>query len=186
MKNDAVVKMEQDDLTFRLATLADAPAIMSIIDYARHQMLAEGKQQWNESYPVLQHIEADILSGHAYVMCLCDKIVAYGAIIFGEEPAYRHIQKGQWLSEQPYVVVHRLAVSGTARKRGLGTLFMQWVEKLMLERGVYSFKVDTNFDNFAMQRVLEKLHFCYCGEIKYERGTRMAYEKIVMKMNAAH
>lgn len=168
------------DIMLRPATFADVPTIMDIIDYARRRMLAEGKQQWNEAYPTSEHIEADIRGGYGYVMCLRGGIVAYGAIIFGEEPAYRHITKGQWLSEQPYVVLHRLAVSGSVRERGLGTLFMQRVEELMRERGIHSFKVDTNFDNFAMQRVLEKLHFHYCGEIAYERGTRMAYEKLCL------
>ena len=30
-----------------------------------------------------------------------------------------------------------------------------------------------------MHRMLEKLGFSYCGEILYQRGSRMAYEKLL-------
>ncbi len=174
--------LKPNDTLFRPATQADLNDIMDIIDYARQRMLAEGKRQWDEHYPQREHIEADIRGGYGHVLCQSGEVVAYGAILFGKEPepAYRHLTGGTWLSEQPYVVVHRLAVAGTARGRGFGLLLMSQVESLMRERGVRSFKVDTNFDNFAMQHILEKMHFRYCGDIHYgERGSRMAYEKII-------
>lgn len=167
------------EVVFRRALEGDAGSIMEIIDFARQKMLAEGKQQWDEGYPLRSDIDADISGGDAYVLCIGGRVVAYGVIIFGEEPAYRHIVNGKWLSDQPYVVVHRLAVSGRERRRGLGRLFMQRVEQMMAERGVHSFKVDTNFDNEAMLHMLDKLSFSYCGEINYERGTRMAFEKVL-------
>ena len=36
---------------------------------------------------------------------------------------------------------------------------MQKVEELSRSQGIHSFKVDTNFDNFYMHRMLEKLGF---------------------------
>ena len=41
--------------------------------------------------------------------------------MFTGEPSYAVIQ-GKWLSEQPYVVLHRLAVSGEARGGGVGII----------------------------------------------------------------
>ena len=49
----------------------------------------------------------------------------------------------------------------------------------VLPRGIRSFKVDTNYDNFYMQRVFSRLGFTYCGRIRYEAGERMAYEKLL-------
>ena len=89
------------------------------------------------------------------------------------------IRDGSWLSEQPYVVVHRLAVANEMKQKGIASLFMQKVEELSRSQGIHSFKVDTNFDNFYMHRMLEKLGFSYCGEILYQRGSRMAYEKLL-------
>ena len=50
---------------------------------------------------------------------------------------------------------------------------------LALSRDIRSFKVDTNYDNFYMQRVFSRLGFTYCGRIRYDAGERMAYEKLL-------
>lgn len=169
-----------ENYTFRKASAADAGAIMEIIDFARHKMLDEGRRQWDEHYPALRDIMADIDHGHGYVICRAGRIAAYGAICFDGEPAYGDID-GQWQSnaDEPYMVVHRLAVAGGERRQGLGSLFLQQAWQLMLRQGIRSFRIDTNFDNDAMLGVLEKMGFSYCGEIHYGRGTRRAYEKVV-------
>lgn len=167
------------EITFRKASPDDAEIIMEIIDYARRKMLDEGKKQWDENYPTRVHIDADIAGGLGHVICIDGRPEAYGAICLNEEPAYNNITGGKWLSDLPYVVVHRLAVSEQKRRIGLGMLFMQHVETIMRQRGIESFKVDTNYDNRAMIGLLDKMHFIYCGEIKYDRGKRMAYEKLL-------
>ena len=45
--------------------------------------------------------------------------------------------------------------------------------------GVTSFRVDTNYDNFYMLRIFDKLGFTYCGEVCYDSGLRRAYEKLL-------
>lgn len=122
------------------------------------------------------HIADDITKGHAYVLCRELIPVAYAAVSFDGEPVYWYID-GKWLSSGPFVVVHRLAVADGMKGKGLATLFMQNVEKMSLKKGVTSFRVDTNFDNVSMQKVLEKLGFTYCGEITFQKGRRLAYEK---------
>lgn len=163
---------------FRHATDTDFPRIREIVESAKAQMAREGRQQWNETYPAAEHISADIREGYAYVLCHETTPVAYGAVSFDGEPVYRDID-GKWLSADPFVVVHRLAVADEMKGKGLATIFMQEVERMSRDRGVTSFKVDTNFDNLSMQKVLEKLGFSYCGEICFQRGTRMAYEKLI-------
>ena len=158
--------------------MTEIDRIMEIIDEAKQQMRREGKNQWDEEYPVRQHIETDIDDGNAYVMVLEERIVAYGAIVFTGEPAYNDMQ-GRWLSEQPYVVLHRLAVTESAKGHGIGRLFIQEVERLGSSAGVHSFKVDTNHDNTRMLRLLDKTGFTFCGQIFYPQGARMAYEKLL-------
>lgn len=162
--------------TFRLATENDAARIWEILQQAKAQMYREGKQQWDESYPLPRNVEEDIRNGYAHVLCREDVAMAYGAVTFDGEPAYNTIQ-GKWLSEKPYVVVHRLAVADEAKRQGVATRFMQEVEKLAVAKGVYSFKVDTNYDNFYMQRMMKTLGFTHCGTVHYPRGERMGYEK---------
>lgn len=168
----------EHEYTLKQATIDDFTLIWEIILQAKAQMYKEGRQQWDESYPTHNHILTDIHNGYAYVLCNGQKIIAYAAIVFDGEPTYQSIQ-GKWLSNLPYVVVHRLAVSDEMKHCGIATLFMKEVEKLSIEKGVYSFKVDTNFDNFGMQKVLEKCGFIYCGEIIFQGGARIAYEKLL-------
>lgn len=119
----------------------------------------------------LKPIALDIIK--SYTLCNKESIVACGTVVFVKDI------KGKWLSESPYVVLHRLAVAEDMKCKGIATIFMQEVEKLSKGKGVYSFKVDTNFDNFSMQKVLEKLGFTYCGEIFFQGGSRIAYEKLL-------
>ena len=106
------------------------------------------------------------------------QIVAYGAVVFTGESSYNDIQ-GKWLTEQPYVVLHRLAVSECDKGHGIGQRFMEEVERMSVAKGVFSFKVDTNHDNERMLRVLEKTGFTYCGNIFFQGDYRMAYEKLL-------
>lgn len=163
-------------MNLRLATLADLPRIWEMILQAKAQMYREGKQQWDESYPLEEHMRIDIEKQYAYVLQENGAVIAYAAVVFDGEPAYDAID-GQWLSKQPYVVVHRVAVADEAKRRGVAVRLMQEVEKLAFSKGLHSFKVDTNYDNFYMQKVLQKCGFTYCGIIHYPRGDRWGYEK---------
>lgn len=164
------------NFTFRQATTGDIDSIMTIIRQAVEQMRREYKHQWDDEYPQRSHIAADVAQGCGYVMLCGGQLAAYGAVIFSGEPSYEGI-RGRWLTDGPYVVLHRLAVADAVKGQGVAVRFMAEVEKMAVAKGVHSFKVDTNYDNTRMRRVLCKLGFAYCGDISYPQGDRMAYEK---------
>ena len=194
-----------EQLLFRRAAAADIPRIMRIIARAQAQMRAAGSQQWQDGYPVESDIARDIGRGDGYVLSLpaadpaagsagsalpdrdslpdmlpggsaAGEAVAYGAAVFDGEPAYGAID-GAWLTGGDYVVLHRLAVADGEKGRGVAAEFMRRTEALARGRGVGSFRVDTNFDNRYMLRMLERLGFAYCGKIVYGSGERLAFEK---------
>ena len=167
------------DYTFRKATYDEVCRIMEIIEEAKQQMKREGKHQWDENYPTRCNIENDIKNNNAYVMLMDGQIVAYGAAVFTGEHAYNEIN-GKWLTNQPYVVLHRLAVAEQTKGHGIGLLYIKEVEKLALATGVKSFKIDTNHDNSRMLRLLEKTGFTFCGKIRYQQGERIAFEKLLL------
>lgn len=167
-----------EKLTFRKADEADAMRIWLMIEQAKKQMQQLGSQQWQDGYPIPETIACDIAFGYGYVLCNEEGAVAYGSVIFDSEPAYEAIE-GKWMDDEPYVVVHRLAVANEMKQQGVGTLFMQKVEEFSRQQNVHRFRVDTNFDNHYMHKILERLRFAYCGEIQYDRGARMAYEKSI-------
>ncbi len=103
-------------------------------------------------------------------------VVAYGAVVFDGEPAYDAIE-GAWLTDGEYVVLHRMAVADGEKARGVATEFMRRVEAMAHGRGTGSMRVDTNFDNRYMLRMLGRLGFVYCGKVRYRSGERLAFEK---------
>lgn len=103
-------------------------------------------------------------------------VVAYGAVVFDGEPAYEAIE-GAWLTDGDYVVLHRMAVANGEKGRGVATEFMRRVEAMACGRGTGSMRVDTNFDNRYMLRMLGRLGFVYCGKVRYRSGERLAFEK---------
>lgn len=170
-----------DLLQFRKASAEDAARILEIIRQAQAQMRAAGSRQWQNGYPALGDILRDIERGYGYVLCqpgdaVPEAVVAYGAVVFDGEAAYDAIE-GEWQTPEPYVVLHRLAVADEMKRRGVAGEFLRRVGMLALGRGVEAFRVDTNFDNRYMLRLLEKTGFRYCGKIWYDSGERLAFEK---------
>lgn len=165
---------------FRSATPADIPRILQIIRQAQRRMAAAGSLQWQDGYPAPEDIAADLARGYGYVICPAGKqeAAAYGAIVFDGEPAYEALE-GRWLTNGPYVAVHRLAAADEALGQGIGTEFLEHAGRLARERGIAAFRIDTNFDNRRMLRILAKSGFIYCGKVFYRSGEREAFEKIL-------
>jgi len=164
---------------FRRATMTDTERIMQIIAQAKAQMKRLGSHQWQEGYPATHDIVSDINRQTAYVLCLNQSVIAYASISLDGEPAYNDLN-GDWLSDQQYVVVHRLAVADEMKNRGVATYFFHRIEQYALACNVHSFRVDTNFDNHYLLSLLQKTGFVECGEVVYDRGrgSRKAFEKL--------
>jgi GNAT superfamily N-acetyltransferase len=166
----------ENKITFRKAERTDIERIFEIILQAKAQMRRMNSRQWQDGYPAVENIANDIENGYGYVLSRESGVIAYGAVIFDGESAYENIQ-GKWLTNLPYVVVHRLAVADEVKNQGIASSFMQEVEALSKQKGIFSFRVDTNFDNLYMQKMLFTLDFTYCGEVFYDKNQRQAYEK---------
>ena len=89
----------------------------------------------------------------------------------GADETYSKIDHGNWLNDEPYGVIHRVASDGA----------LHGVMRVCAEfclRTVKNLKIDTHRDNLPMQRSLEKNGFVYCGIIHLENGDeRVAYQK---------
>lgn len=156
----------------------DVPAIMTLVEAAVRRLAAMGVDQWQDGYPNRGRIEQDVAEGIGYVIEEADRVVAYGAVIFTGEEAYRAID-GRWLTdEENYVVVHRMCVAEEVVGHGFGRRFMEAAEQLSRGR-VQSFRVDTHADNRVMQSLLPRLGFTRCGIIYFESRHLVAFEKIL-------
>lgn len=162
----------------RKANAADIPVIWRILQDAIEQRSMDGSTQWQNGYPNENTIAQDIENGVAYVYVQDNEIIAYAAIVFTEDPAY-HVIDGQWLTLGKYVNLHRIATAKTAKNRGIATKLLTDIETFCVTKGIPSIKIDTNFDNRPMLRVLEKLGYSYCGEVLVDGSPRNAFEKIL-------
>lgn len=165
-------------MILRKANFSEAPVVWTILQEAIEQRKQDGSDQWQNGYPNEHTVHDDLNKGYAYVLTNDEVIVAYAAIIFGIEPAYNDI-KGKWLTNDKYVVVHRVATSNAAKGKGIATHLFRMLEDLCFQQKVYSIKVDTNYDNIPMLKIMDKLNYTYCGKIFFSGAPRKAYEKVI-------
>ena len=161
---------------FRKATALEIPQIWTIIQQAIARRKNDGSQQWQDGYPNETVIQHDIEKEIGYVLTDEDTITGYAAILFNDEPAYEEL-KGTWLTNEDFAVVHRVAISDDYLGKGLAQKIFLFTEDLAIENNIFSIKVDTNFDNIPMLKILEKLGYTYCGEVTFRGGLRKAFEK---------
>ena len=163
----------------RKAQIPEAEIIWQILQQAIERRRKDGSNQWQDGYPNLEVVKTDISLGKGYVLEIDNAIAAYAALVFNDEPAYKEII-GDWLTNDDFLVIHRVAVSNDFLGKGIAVLLFQKLEDFAKENQVFSIKVDTNFDNLAMLHILEKLDYQYCGEVYFRGSARKAFEKVLI------
>lgn len=181
--------LRSDDLNIRQAGIDDLADIMKIYRRARQFMADTGNPaQWGSTYPPEGLIKQDIADGVCYV---CEsssrltnqdsytpqtgfsksEIVGVFAFITGNDPTYSYIEDGNWLNDEPYGTIHRLAGSGSGRN--IFSACLSWCSAKSP-----NLRCDTHADNKIMQHLLEKNGFQKCGRIYLANGSpRIAYQK---------
>ncbi len=159
-------------LNIRMATMDDLNRLMEIFDHARHFMKETGNaSQWINGYPQRELIANEIASAHCFVCEKNKNIVGTFCFIQGPDPTYQYIEKGKWLNENPYYVIHRIASDGSCK--GLFQECLAWCFA-----HCNNLRIDTHDDNKIMQHLLKKNKFTRCGIIYTNNGTaRIAFQK---------
>lgn len=165
---------------FRKALQSDIPEIWLILQQAIKHRKKDGSKQWQNGYPNPEVIQKDIYKDAGYVLTEGETIVGYCALLINDEPVYENIV-GKWLSNDDYVILHRVAISDTYLGKGLAKKIVEYSEDYARSKNIYSIKADTNFDNPAMINIFEKLGYSFCGEVQFEGGSRKAYEKLLIR-----
>lgn len=129
--------------------------------------------QWSDDYPGKADIMMDITSGHSYVGIDQEgEIVMTFAFIIGEDPTYKIIREGEWLNDEIYGTIHRIASNGKSRgvlKAACDFSFSK----------IDNIRIDTHEDNHPMLNALMNLDFKRCGIINCRDGSpRIAFQKI--------
>lgn len=153
-------------MKIRLANQTDVKRMQEIFAYGRKVQRESGNMtQWKKGYPSESLMMEDIEKRAAH-LCLNeqDEIVAVFSIFTEADPTYATID-GEWLNDEDYTTIHRIASDGSVP--GIGQDCIAWVQ----ER--YSnIRIDTHEQNEQMKHILKKMGFQYCGVINLENGER--------------
>lgn len=155
----------------RKAKEKDLREILEIYAFARAFMAKNGNPtQWRNTTPKRELLEEDIALGRLYVVE--EDCALQGVFFFSldEDPTYKVITKGEWLSDEPYGVIHRIASAG--RKKGVFKTCIDFCLKQTKH-----LRIDTHENNTVMQQLLNKYGFSRRGIIFLQNGEeRIAYE----------
>lgn len=180
---------------FRKSNFSDIEEILKIIEKAKIELKKLEIDQWQKGYPDRKAVENDVKRNISYVIEEIDenkretenkisrKVVGTIALSPEREESYSKI-KGKWITDDDYMVIHRLAVDSDVKNKGLGTKILEFSERVCIENKILSLKADTHENNEPMKRLLTKNGFSYCGLIYLDSGPdfgakRIAYEKII-------
>ena len=167
-------------MIFRKTEEKDKKQVISLWREAQAYFREQEIDQWQDGYPDEACLDLDVAKGSSYVLEDAGRVIATAFISFDGEPDYLHIE-GKWITDGPYGVIHRVAVAGEAKGRGLAGRLVEEAVAMCRERGVQGLRVDTHQDNRSMRRMLTKNGFTYCGIIRLTRdgAPRVAYERLI-------
>lgn len=168
------------DYHFRKAEKSERTQIWEILKQAILRRKKDGSNQWQDGYPNPDVVQNDIEKGHGFVLTEGETIIGYSAVLINDEPAYAAIE-GKWLTNEDFVVIHRIAISEKYLGKGFAKMIIKYVEDFAISNNIYSVKADTNFDNIAMMKAFENLGYTLCGEVFFRGSPRKAYEKVLAK-----
>lgn len=166
------LKRRETGMEIRKAEKDDRNRILELYTMARAFMRENGNpDQWGYSYPPEELVLQGITEGKSYVCVEEETVLAVFFYEQGIEPDYLEIYDGEWLNEEAYSVVHRIAAP-TGRK-GVASFCIRWC----CENSPGNVRIDTHRDNIPMQNMLQKNGFVRCGIIYIKDGSeRIAYQ----------
>ncbi|EOU1465525.1 GNAT family N-acetyltransferase [Clostridium perfringens] len=167
-------------MEFRQANISDLDQIVEIIELSKKYLKETKVDQWQDGYPAKEDLRRDIESRNSYVLTSKDEIVATTVISLDGESTYNSIFNGEWITNEEYIVMHRVAVHDRYKGKGIFKELIKEAENLALNKGIFSIKIDTHRDNISMQKAVLKNDFKKCGIIYLEDGSeRIAFEKVM-------
>lgn len=170
-------------MKIRCTELKDVNQVIELIDAAKEYFKTSAINQWQNGYPNEDSILEDINNKISYVVEDFGKILGTAVISFDVDPNYNVIE-GQWIGNENYAVIHRVAINPNYKGLGIGTKIIEFAECEAQKLNVNFIRIDTHEDNTSMRKLIVKNNFSYCGIIYVlDKTPRLAFEKKVGKGN---
>lgn len=110
-------------------------------------------------YPTFETAQSGYLKGELYVALLEDEIVASAIINSAHGDVY---EKGEWqynAADEEILVLHTLTVDPRAGGKGIGRGFVDFYEKLAVEKEKPYLRLDTNAKNARARKMYKSLGY---------------------------
>ena len=162
----------------RKADFADIEAIMKIIRETIVEMRSCGNTQWDESYPRKEDFLNDIQRSELYISERDGNPVGFACINKVEPAEYADLTGS---TQQPAIIIHRMAVDLSYRRSGIGTELMEFAEDFALKDQTTYVKTDTYSINAKMNALFAKRGYKQVGEMRFRGKEKVfyCYEKVL-------
>lgn len=152
-------------LLIRLARDTELNDIWALVRRTMLHMKEAGNPQWGSDYPTRAWFAEDIRRGELYLATTADGSFL-GTACINTEPCEEYAPL-PWRIPSPAVVIHRLAVEPSVRRRGVASAFFDFAEALAPQWDCSAIHVDTYAQNQGMQALLLGRGYTKVGEVHF-------------------
>jgi len=166
-------------MIIRKAEILDLENIMLMYRSCVGGMIANGIDQWDESYPNTEVIMEDLIAKTYFVAIENEIIIAGINIDQKQDDTYLALD---WEDKRnQFLVVHRLAVKVEFWNDGIGKSLMLFTENLVMEKGLNSIRLDTYSGNPKAMEFYRRLGYSELGtiDLKPNKDKYHCFEKII-------
>ena len=162
-------------MDFSTAQSNDLRELTALYRAATSHMDAQGIFQWDAIYPNRSILREDISLVQMEVGRVDSKIAVAFALEFCKEGDY---EPAAWrYDDARFVVLHRLCVHPAFQGQGIAQETLDYIERSLPARGIYTIRLDAFSLNPAALHLYESRGYEKAGEITYRKGLFYLYEK---------
>ena len=162
-------------MDFSHAISEDLPELIALYRAAIARMDEQNIPQWDEIYPSVEVLQADVSSGQMQVGRLNGKIAVAFLL---EECSKEDYEDANWRYQDPrFIVLHRLCVHPAFQGQGVARQTMDFLEQAVLNRGLHAIRLDAFSLNPSALKLYESRGYEKAGEIQFRKGLFYLYEK---------
>ena len=166
---------EENAGLLRKANISELEEVVGLYKKAIAHMHLNGIFQWDDIYPNEKVLRKDIEKGELYIFSIDEKPAA--AVVLNRKFDLEYYI-GRWVNnDSSFYVVHRLCVSPDFQGMGVGRRVMLEIEKLLVQMGAKSIRLDAFPKNPAAISLYQRLGYNKVGEIYFRKGLFHLFEK---------
>ena len=166
-------------MIIRKAEISDLENIMLMYKSCVAGMVENGIDQWDETYPNDEIISEDLNVGTYYVAEMNETII--GGINMDKNQDVTYLALDWEDKSDSFLVVHRLGVKEEFWNKKIGKDLMLFTEKLVIEKGLKSIRLDTYSGNPKAMEFYRRLGYTEIGtiDLKPDKDKYYCFEKII-------